>query len=600
VKFSLQDASAWERVSPYLDEALDLSPEARAAWLKKLLEDQPDIGVVVEQLLNELAALDARGFLTTPPLPITRLDTFIPVLEGKLREGAVPASGESDPASGKAASVAMAHAQGATLTDDGDTGRLPAQRDRSAAPLAGGVRNVAAVVALLAIIAWGAVATWRAQVASRERDKAVALASRNAAVSDFMGTLISEAAFSSKGMTANELLARSEQLALASSPENKDDRAAILNTLATVIYDGTADVATATPLLDRALALVKDSPDRNLRAEIVCNRAAIVSVGDPGTATSDVLHELDNPDLDPLTASECRASAHFLNNENRLADRYFAETMQKYALAGREHSPAAIVALNNWGLVNNSAGAPKRALELYDRMLAFAAKNGLGTPPPIAVFNRARALEYIGRFAEARSEYERGARLAREARVVNFEVSCWVGLASIAAQSGDDAAARRALDEADARVGASWPANHPALTRRLLVEGGLDLAAGQIAAARAKFEQVLARPGDPASKMYATLGKSEALMLAGDAASAVTEAQAALNIAIAMQDWQPYSNHTGVAWLMLGRAWQAKGDLSQARRAYDAAVANLSNTVDTNHPDLLRARKLSAASGSIG
>jgi tetratricopeptide (TPR) repeat protein len=96
------------------------------------------------------------------------------------------------------------------------------------------------------------------------------------------------------------------------------------------------------------------------------------------------------------------------------------------------------------------------------------------------------------------------------------------------------------------------------------------------------------------------MGKAEAIMVAGDADGAVMEAQAALNLAIGMQDAQPYSDYTGLAWLMLGRAWQAKGDLAQARDAYDAAVADLSRTVDADHPELLRARKLSAASGGIG
>jgi hypothetical protein len=117
---------------------------------------------------------------------------------------------------------------------------------------------------------------------------------------------------------------------------------------------------------------------------------------------------------------------------------------------------------------------------------------------------------------------------------------------------------------------------------------------------RAKSPQVLARRDDLALKVYATLGKAEALMVAGDADGAAIEAQAALKMAIAMQDLQPYSDHTGLAWLMLGRAWQASGDLSQARAAYDAAVANLSNTVDADHPELLRARKLSAATRGIG
>jgi hypothetical protein len=117
---------------------------------------------------------------------------------------------------------------------------------------------------------------------------------------------------------------------------------------------------------------------------------------------------------------------------------------------------------------------------------------------------------------------------------------------------------------------------------------------------RAHSEPVSARLDDFAAKLYPLLGKAEALLMVGDAGGAVTEARAALNIAIAMQDGQPYSKHTGFAWLMLGRAWQTMGDLPQARRAYDAAIANLSHTVDTDHPELLRARKLAAAIGSIG
>jgi tetratricopeptide (TPR) repeat protein len=110
----------------------------------------------------------------------------------------------------------------------------------------------------------------------------------------------------------------------------------------------------------------------------------------------------------------------------------------------------------------------------------------------------------------------------------------------------------------------------------------------------------LERRDDLVSKVYAMLGKAEALMIAGDAEGAVREAQAALNLAIARQDWQPYSVHTGLAWLMLGRASHAQGDLAQARTAYGTAVAHLSNTVAADHPELVRARKLAAASGSIG
>jgi tetratricopeptide (TPR) repeat protein len=125
-----------------------------------------------------------------------------------------------------------------------------------------------------------------------------------------------------------------------------------------------------------------------------------------------------------------------------------------------------------------------------------------------------------------------------------------------------------------------------------MLEGKLALVDGKPEQARTKFEQVLAASAAIQTKTRATLGKAEALILADDAAGAVVESQAALNMATALQGGVPYSNNTGLAWLMLGRALQARGDLAQARKAYEAAVTNLANTVDADHPELLRARQL--------
>jgi hypothetical protein len=46
---------------------------------------------------------------------------------------------------------------------------------------------------------------------------------------------------------------------------------------------------------------------------------------------------------------------------------------------------------------------------------------------------------------------------------------------------------------------------------------------------------------------------------------------------------------------MLGRSLQEVGNPAEARTAVEAAVANLSNTVDADHPALLQARQLLAA-----
>lgn len=55
----------------------------------------------------------------------------------------------------------------------------------------------------------------QARVASTERDRAFALATRNAAVTEFLGMLITEAAEGGKPVTVADMLARSERLAIA-------------------------------------------------------------------------------------------------------------------------------------------------------------------------------------------------------------------------------------------------------------------------------------------------------------------------------------------------------------------------------------------------
>jgi hypothetical protein len=53
-----------------------------------------------------------------------------------------------------------------------------------------------------------------------------------------------------------------------------------------------------------------------------------------------------------------------------------------------------------------------------------------------------------------------------------------------------------------------------------------------------------------------------------------------------------YSNRTGLAWLALGRALANQGNSVESRKALQAAVEHLSNTVDDDHPMLQLARQL--------
>jgi serine/threonine-protein kinase len=507
----------------------------------------------------------------------------------------------------------------------------------------------AASVAALAILGGATLAASEASKAAIERDNAVALASRNAAMSDFMRALIAEAGLSKEGVTVKELLERSEKLAMADSRERNEDRAAILGMLAELSFSRLNGSDAPVRLMDRALAVLGDSRDTNLRAWLVCSRAELVAKGDAAQlegAQRAILHELDNPRLEPMTASICALNmarfaestadgasavhyahaaleyfhqgprqplvdearlladlgrAYVVNGENQLADGYYAQAMAKFREAGRETSASANVVRMNWARVSSAAGVPKRALEMYESALAFYTENDPGAHQPILLYNRARVLDYIGRFDDARAGYEAVMPLVREMNNVNQEVGCLMGLASISEQTGDWPNARRYLDEVSRfMTPARLAADDSAAARLAILEGTFDLHEGRAAAGREKFEQALARKGVNSTKVHASIGRADALLQAGDILGAVTEARSALSMATSLQGGVPYSVFTGSSWLILGRALEAHGDRAEAQKAFMAAVDNLSNTVDASHPQLVSARQALAASNGNG
>ena len=62
----------WKRVSPYLDEALELPPEQRAGWLLTLSEKDAELASLVQALLDEQRQVEQEGFLERSPLQTGR------------------------------------------------------------------------------------------------------------------------------------------------------------------------------------------------------------------------------------------------------------------------------------------------------------------------------------------------------------------------------------------------------------------------------------------------------------------------------------------------------------------------------------------------
>ena len=57
----------WQEISPYLDQALSLPEEERAAWLTTVREEKPELAELLEKLLEEHRAAAQEQFLELRP-----------------------------------------------------------------------------------------------------------------------------------------------------------------------------------------------------------------------------------------------------------------------------------------------------------------------------------------------------------------------------------------------------------------------------------------------------------------------------------------------------------------------------------------------------
>jgi serine/threonine-protein kinase len=493
-----------------------------------------------------------------------------------------------------------------------------------------------ACAALIAVLVTAAVALREAQVAASQRDRAVALSARAEAASEFQSMLITEAAQSDKPITVIDMLARSETLAKAEFGDKPEHLAAILGMLGGN-YHTMGEDARAEPLLRDALQAVQHSPDSNLRAQLDCQHALVIGALGRAEEAKRTLHAVIDDrqtssersaqcleDLAYLAQNENDASgalkfaalawqrlqqapgvspvdeavylgsigyAHYLNARNDEADRYYARALKKFAQAGRARGPEAISVRNNWAIVSDGAGNPKRALELYDEILQIVEQNGSGAPaPPYLVANRARALENIGRYAESLAVYARCVEMSEQVGNSTVTAYCLVGQSSALRELGDITAAKGYCDRASALIGTTVPAGSAAGVAVQITRGKIALSEGRLDDARSILNEVIDH--HPAVNATALITRAELNLNAGRLSEAAADARAALARAQSLQAGLPYSYKSGLAWLVLARVLAAKGEGDPARVALENAIKHLSNTVAADHPGLRRARQL--------
>ncbi|MEO7852210.1 MAG: protein kinase [Rubrivivax sp.] len=494
-----------------------------------------------------------------------------------------------------------------------------------------------ALAAVLALSLGAGVSTWQAGVAAQQRDRALNLLARNEAVSEFLDMFITEAAQSPRPMTASELLVSSEALAVGAFRDSPEQQALVLAIVGTH-YGVLGEAEKSEALLARALALAGHSGDTSFTSRLSCQHAAALALlGRADEARQRISLALAAGDLDDGTAAQCianlsdlaaqandgpaavayaqqalarwktsvRASPAFeasltgalaaalqISGRNDEAAREYTKALAIYARLGREANGDALTIRANSAIASGDAGDPKAALALIDENLALYARQGVDRAEPAELGNRARMLELMGRFEEATAAYKLALAAAEHGGRAEGVAFGLLGLGQIAVHTDHADEAQALLRRVESLSADARPPGGVLARSERLLRGRLLQQQGQWEPARDEYTAAI---GDRRSKV----GTVNGLLLRADLGwqegrldLALIDAQEALRLAEEAQGGNPYSVRTGMALLIKGRILAQQGQDAPAREAWQAALPQMSNTVDDAHPALRDVRRL--------
>ena len=295
------------------------------------------------------------------------------------------------------------------------------------------------------------------------------------------------------------------------------------------------------------------------------------------------------------TATVALLEARIAGAERDRALALLNESIAQHAEVGRDRGPDAISVRSNWAIVSLEAGEPRKALEMFDETLRIVARKDPGTrPPPDLLANRARALEALGRYAQAREAYALCEPQVPGTVTAAMDPFCLLGIASVERELGNLAAADDYIAKAAESIGPTVPRGVPARMTLRMMRAKVAISKGQFAAARAELDPVLAEAKMDALVLSALLIRGEANLEENKLPAALDDARRALTLAQQARGDVPYSSRVGQASLLIARILARQGNAAEAKKAAQTAVNNLSQTVDADHPWLREARQLAA------
>jgi serine/threonine-protein kinase len=507
----------------------------------------------------------------------------------------------------------------------------------------------ATAVVFATLVAGVITTTWQAAEAHRQRaaavvqrDRAQVLLARNEAIASFVGLMFSEALPAGRAKVVQEMLENSESLIETEFADQPAEQAEVLRVLASY-YTALSEPKKQYELLTRARRIVERVPDRSLQARLECDQGAAAAVVGRQDEGAKLLERWGAAtDIEPEVAARClqlRASlaqnaadprgalrwaqsgldrlrgagmagtrteatllgdigfSQHLAGHNADADRSYSAALDRLRELGSTQGFDALRLMLDWGVVRNAMSDYRGALELYDRAIEITGRHGPSGVPPGALANRAFCLEQLGRYDQALAGYERTLGASRANGFVAGEAYALVGRASVLVSLGRADEAQQSLREADAPM-LSLPAAHSARVRGAIVQARIDLARGDLAAAARGYgdviERLRAQKATTPPLVTAYRGRAEVRLRQGDAAGALADAQAALDMARALQGTNAHSDQTGLAWLTLARAQRANGADDKSLQALGSAHAELKQTLGDDHPETRAAAELLA------
>ncbi|MBI2926727.1 MAG: serine/threonine protein kinase [Verrucomicrobia bacterium] len=489
-----------------------------------------------------------------------------------------------------------------------------------------------------------------ARAANEQRDFALRQLSRAEAINDLNSFLLSDAAPGGKPFTVGDLLARAERIIDRQSGETDENRVELLIAIGRQ-YENHDEHRKARELLGKAYALTRNSSEPALRAKATAafaNAIALAGEFERGERlVQEALGELSDspphtlprvfcllrgshiarengqaqlgiervlvaqrllrdsgqgsPLLD-LTVAIDLAESHRMAGANRDAAAAFAEAYNQLVALGRDDTEKAGTLLNNWGVAVEVLGQPLEAERLYRRAIAISTAEGEEeTVSPMLLNNLARTLVDLHRFAEAAEYAERADEKARRAGTENVVNMCLNVRAMIYRELGDLVRSGEVLAELEARWKRMLPTGHFAFAALASQQSLLILARGDVRAAVIEADRALAiaeAASDGHDRLPILLLRRANMRLHLDQVDAArADAARALALHQEATGQETLTGWSGRAYLVLGRALHAQGNLSEARAAYVFALEHLRASLGTDHPETREAAEKLRNSG---